>query len=170
MKTTLSIVALVMATSCSTGGTSRQHVQVAHLGFDVPGDWSSAETKERGLVTSVWTPDENLRKESVTVARSERSATVANAGSQVVEQLLASAQPPGARVSPTMFFTTAKGLSGVRVDASFVPPGLKATYRRVHAVLVINHSSLVHVFYTSPSAEPSLDTFNMVLDSIHEES
>ena len=161
-------IALVAVAACNNG-ESRQHIQLAHLGFDVPGDWHSNETNQEGLVTSVWTPDDNSRKESVTVIRSERSSEVAKAGLATLESLLASAQTPGAKASPATEVRTPQGLSGVRIDVDYVPPGLKASYHRVHVVLV-DGSSLVHVFYTALSPDSNLEAFNAVLSSIREES
>jgi len=155
--------------SCGNGSVPSQHVQIAHLGFDVPDDWRNADTERNGLVTSVWTPANNDHKESITVIRSERSPAVASARISTIESLLASAQSPGARVSPAQLVTTAQGLSGVRIEVDYVPPGLTASYHRVHVVLV-DGTSLIHVLYTARSPDASLQTFNLVLGSLHEES
>jgi hypothetical protein len=165
----LPLIAFVMTISCGTTSSSKQHVQLAHLGFDVPSDWKNADTKQRGLVTSVWTPEDNDQKESIVVIRSDRNPEVARADSQTLARLLSSAQAAGAKVSATAPITTQQGLSGVRIEVDYVPPGLSKTYHRVHVVLV-NGDSLVHVFYTARSPDSGLAAFTMVLSSIHEES
>src|ERR1700683_867962 len=85
MNTTRLFVLLVVVGSCGIAGSSFQHVKLAHLGFDISGDWHNADSHQRGRVTSVWTPDGNERKESVTVIRTERSPAVANAGPATLE-------------------------------------------------------------------------------------
>jgi hypothetical protein len=46
---------------------------------------------------------------------------------------------------------------------------MKVSYHRVHAVFVVGES-LLHVFYTARSPDPNLETFNNVLNTIHEET
>lgn len=94
---------------------------------------------------------------------------MATAGPAAIEGLLASAQVPGAKISATGPVKTEHGLSGVRIELDYVPPGMKHSYHRVHAVLV-DGSTLVHVLYTARTPDPTLETFNQVLATIHEES
>jgi hypothetical protein len=166
--TALRLLALGLC-ACGSSSTPAQHVQIAHLGFDVPGDWRNADTTRNGLVSSEWTPPSNDRKESITVIRTERSAAVASEGMATIQRLLVAAQAPGARVSPIKLVTTEQGLLGARVDVDFVPPGLSASYHRSHVVLV-DGTSLVHVIYTARTPDADLQTFNLVLGSLHEES
>jgi hypothetical protein len=163
------LVLLAAVASCS-GGSSNQHIAFAHLSFEVPHDWANQDSKWHGLATSVWTPSENERKESVTVMRSERARAVALAGSQMLEGLVANAQRalPDARVSAVVPVSTRGGLSGMRVDLDYVPPGLREHYHRVHVVL-IDGNSLVHVLYTAKAPDQAMTTFNLVLDTLREE-
>jgi hypothetical protein len=169
MKVRMLLAATALAAAISCGSSASQHVQVAHLGFSMPSDWHNVDSNQRGLVTSVWTPDENDHKESVTVIRTERSPDVAKAGQEAIETLLTSAQYPGSKVAATTTIKTKQGMSGVQIEVDYVPPGLKHSYHRVHVVLV-DGSSLVHVLYTALVPDPNLDTVNQVLASIREES
>lgn len=168
MNKLVGIVALV-ATACG-GGSTHRHVAIANLSYDVPADWQFADTTGRGLMESVWTPDgDNQRKESVTVIRSERSPATAHAGASTIERLLRDSLL-GARILTTGPITTLRGLSGVRVETDFVPPGLSTSYHRVHVVLV-DGPVLVHVMYTSKTPDVNAEAFNLVLRTIqHEET
>jgi hypothetical protein len=161
-------VAVAAMAACSSG--SAHHIQLATLGYDIPADWNDQDTVLRGVTTSVWTPPDNPRHESITVIRSERSPAVAAASFGTLAQLVTDAQAPGAQLSGIRPFVTKSGLRGVRVEAAYVPRGLTAQYRRVHVVLV-DQSVLVHVMYTAQTPDPELDALDVVLDSIrHEEA
>ena len=118
----------------------------------------------------MWTPENNARKESVTVIRSERSGATASAGLAKLADLIVESQGSGAKVSTPRPFVTTSGLRGVRVEVAYVPPGMTHEYQRVHVVLV-DGSTLVHVMYTALTSDPALDALNVVLGSIrHEEA
>jgi hypothetical protein len=161
-------VASALAIGCS--GPSNQHVRLGSLGFDVPGGWHNVDEVRRGVVTSVWTPDGNDRKESVTVIRTELAPNVANASAGLVAQLAEQAQRSltDARITQAVALSTAGGLSGVRIEVDYVPPGLHERYHRVHIVLV-DKRTLVHVLYTAHEPDAHSEAFNLVLRSIREE-
>lgn len=159
---------LAVAVSACGGSSSYQHVRIAQLGFDIPGEWHAQDTTWRGLVTSTWTPEDNDAKESLVVMRSERSPVVATAGAATIQRLLVAAQPPGARMSPLKPVVTAHGFAGTRVDLDFTPAGLRERYHRVHIVLV-DGESLVHVLYTARRPDEAQRTLNIILASIREE-
>jgi hypothetical protein len=162
-------IALAACLIACNGSSERQDVAFAHLRFEVPGGWNHADTSRRNVATTVWTPEENGRKESITVIRTEEVPAMAHAGEATVGQYLANAVAglPDARVVQPRMVHTKLGLSGVSTDVDFIPPGLHERYHRVHVVLV-DGDSLVHVIYTARSADPSLDALSGVLATIRE--
>ena len=155
-------------------GAPDQHVRLGTLAFDVPGGWHDTRETRRGVLTAVWAPEDNARKESVTVIRSELAPNVAGAAAQspaLVAQLAEQAQAglADARITPATTYTVASGLAGVRLDVEFVPPGLRERYHRVHIVLV-DRTALVHVLYTARSAEANPPALGLVLRSLREEA
>jgi hypothetical protein len=163
----LSLALIAGLAACS--GSSGQKVSFAHLVFEVPTGWDHKDTSRRDVATTVWTPDDNDRKESITVIRTDEVPVVANAGEATLRQYLANAQAglPGARVTPVKAVHTKLGLSGVSTTVDYVPPGMRDHYHRVHVVLV-DGTSLVHVIYTARTADPSHEALNGVLSTIHE--
>jgi len=166
--------ALAGISACTSGGDAlaRTHVQLASIGFDVPAGWQRTDLSRRGVATAVWQPDDNDRKESITVIRTQLSPAVAKAGAATIEPYLAAAQRslPQARSSKIKRITTAKGLEGARVDLEFIPTGQSEAYRRVHIVLV-DGSSLVHVLYTAKHPDRDFGALGVVLDNLqHEEA
>lgn len=162
------IVGLALVTaSCGDGSDATQNVQLATLTFDVPASWERRDANRRDVEISEWAPEQNPRKESITVIRTQTAPAVAKAGLPVLPSLLAASQKglANARASSIKTITTTKGLDGARVDVDFVPPGLKATYHRVHVVLVEGSGALVHVLYTA--REPNMTALNALLASIH---
>src|SRR5258708_4002091 len=135
-----------LAASCSGHMPGVKHVHVAELGYDMRDDWQKDITTQRGVVTAVWTPEDNDRKESVTVIRTDRSPAVAGRAGETLANLLARAAHVDASLVTPVF--TPFGLAGARVDTEFKPPNADATYHRVHAVLV-DGKSLVHALYTA---------------------
>ena len=143
-----------------------------HLGslvFDVPADWARADYGNYGMQTSVWTPLQNERKESISVLRVERAAQKVKGAA--LEQLVEAAQGVlhDAHVVKTERFTTDRGVSGARTTLSFVPRGTATAYQRVHATFV-DGDALVHVVYTAVDPDPTAEPFTLVLESVrHEE-
>ena len=161
---------LLAFTACSRP-PGQQQIDFAHLSFELPGEWSHHEASRRGVSSTICTPHDNSRKESLAVIRSELAQLTANAGPATLSRLLESAQAalPGARVSQVTPIRTRTGLSGARIEAEYIPPGQAERYYRVHVVLV-DGNSLVHVLYTARSADPDLTALNAVLSTIrHEE-
>jgi hypothetical protein len=166
----IQLLGLATILSCS-GTPSRHHVSFAHLGFEMPHDWERRESARRGIYAAIWTPEDNDRKESVTIIRTELAKATASAGSPTVDNVLATAVNglPSAKTSIVVPILTRSGLHGVRVDVDYIPPGARELYHRVHAVLIDHDSgSLIHLLYTAKSPDERLDTFNLVLNTIHE--
>lgn len=165
-------LAAILLVACASGddGPPRVRVKHASLSFDVPADWQRVDYSRRGVATAVWQPNDNDRKESITVIRTEQSPAVAKAGATGIEPYLAAAQRslPKARVSKTKRFTTASGLEGARVELEFIPQGMSEPYRRVHAV-VADGSSLVHVLYTAKQPDQDTDAIGVVLANLQHE-
>lgn len=162
--------ALVLVALVACGrSSSRQRVDFAHLTFELPGDWGHHDASRRGVVTGVWTPKDNERKESVTVIRSELAPVTAHGDPAALSQLIEGAQAAlvDAQVSKPIAVKTQSGLSGVRIDVSYLPPGARERYHRVHVVLV-DGSSLIHVLYTAKSPDPQLTALDSVLGTIRD--
>jgi len=162
-------LALLAASACSDDSIATQNVQIASLSFDVPAEWERHDANRREVEISEWTPDENPRRESITIIRSRTSPAVANAGVPALTPLLAESQKSLAnvRASRVTSVTTARGLSGARIDLDFVPSGAKSSYHRIHAVFVDRTGALVHVLYTA--RQPNAKAFDLVLDSLRSE-
>ena len=163
------IVALAGLAACSSAGP--EEIDFADLRFNMPANWLHKEERVRGAADSIWTPRTNDRKESLTVIRSSLARPIAQADSATLGQLLLSAQTalPHQHASETTPVITQSGLTGLRMDLEYVPPGLSVPYHRVHVVLVDkDHESLIHVLYTAKDPDPHFATLNMVLASIHE--
>jgi hypothetical protein len=166
----LALAALSALAACS-GTSTRQSVKFSRLSFEMPEDWSHKDTLLRGSATSVWTPDDNVRKESVTVIRTIFAPAVAQAGSPALDSILANAESslPGAKAMPVAPFLTRSGLPGARIDVEYVPPGQRERYHRVHVVLVDHErSSLIHVLYTARTPDAELSVLDTVLATIRE--
>ena len=171
MRPELTVVLAAALCACSSNDEPpREHVKLASLGFDVPASWKRTDVARRGVATAVWQPEDNDRKESITVIRSELSPAVAQAGAAGIEPYLAAAQRALPHVHPSRVkrFTTATGIEGARVELDFIPPGQHETYRRVHVVLV-DGSSLVHVLYTAKQPDRAQTALRVVLDNLHHE-
>jgi hypothetical protein len=163
------IAAVALAGSCGSMSSSRQHVEFARLSFDVPGDWHHSDNIFKGVSTSVWTPEANDDKESITVIRSEIAPALEHASESQLASLLQRAQNfAAARVSTAVATTTPSGFSGARVEVDYVPPGLHERYHRVHVVL-LDGASVIHVMYTAKHADPKFTALNTVLGTIREE-
>lgn len=161
-------LAIATTVACNSASNNRQHVRFASLAFDVPGDWRHIDTTRRGIVTSIWSPQDNDGKESVTVIRTDLAPSAARAGAPTLERLLESANALDAQHTDATSVTTQNGLAGARIETDYVPPGMERSYHRVHVVLVDGHA-LVHVMYTAARADRSMEALNMVLTSIHHE-
>jgi len=179
-----SLFVVLTVIACGSREPARESIQLASLRFDMPSDWKRADMNVvpvlakntppalRGIATAQWTPEDNNRRESITVTRSERSPAVARAGVSTLEQLLAHAQRSlrAVRASKPTALKTARGLVGVRIEVDFTPPGTSERYHRVHVVLADDkNGALIHVFYTARHPDRELTTLSMVLDTIRNE-
>jgi hypothetical protein len=161
---------LAALAGCDGGAPMGQPARLATLAFDAPAGWHGVQSDRPGLATVVWTPDDNTRKESVTVIRTEQSPVVAAAGTPVLEDALTRAQGSlfAAKVGEAQHVTTGRGLAGVRIELDYVPPGQTAHYHRAHAVVAIG-TTLVHVLYTAAEPDQDLAAFSMVLNTLRAE-
>lgn len=161
---------LVLAVSaCGDESITTQSAKLGRISFEIPAEWDRHDANRRSVEISEWTPDENSRKESITVIRSQTSPAVAKAGVPALMPLLAEAQKSlsNVRASRASQVTTARGLIGARIELDFVPPGSKNSYHRIHAVFVDGTGALVHVLYTA--RKPSSKAFEVVLNTLHTE-
>jgi hypothetical protein len=154
------------AIGCGSDAIPTQNVQVASLAFDVPAEWERHDANRHSVEISEWAPDENPRKESITVIRTQTSPAVAKVGVPALEPLLAASQRslPNVRASAVKRLTTVQGLAAARIELDFVPPGTTSSYHRIHAVFVDRTGALVHLLYTAQ--RPNAQTFETVLNSV----
>ena len=161
---------IVAAASCGRRAPSTQHVSLGGLGYEMQDGWQRAVTEQRGVVTAIFTPEDNGHKESVTVIRTRRRPATAHAGAAAIEKLLARAEGVeiGARASAVSRITTPSGLSGAQIEVDFQPTNLRATCHRVHVVLV-SGQDLIHVMYTAADPDDGRAVFDRVLHTISRE-
>ncbi len=157
----------------SASGCGRAHDgedQVGSIAFKSLG-WNRTDTHGRRTDTAVFTPAANGRKESITVIRTELGPIAEHYTPEMLTALLTKAQSTfaQAKATPVARLTTSEGLSGVRVEVDYVPPGLSQSYHRVHVVLA-QKTALVHVLYTAASPEAEQSMLQRVVDTLHEES
>lgn len=160
----LAIIVATVLSACGDTPPPTQEVQFGPLTFEVTADWVRKDTSKPGWASSMFTPSDNGRFESLTVLRSRRS----DSKNSTLQQLLVSAQRSLRDVKVTNLRTvrTAKGLLGAQVDVSFKPEGAKQTYRRTHVVLSESDKTLVHVIYTARLPDKEERALNVVLDSM----
>lgn len=160
----LVLVALALGSACSDSPSPIQAVAFGPLTFNVTADWQRKDTSNPGWASSMFTPSDNNRFESVTVIRSRRS----DSKNSTLEQLLVSAQRGlhHVKISSVRSVRTANGLSGVKVSVTFQPEGMMQNYRRTHVVLSESDRTIVHVIYTAMLPDEDERTLHVVLDSI----
>jgi len=166
----LAFVACTLLASCGSESIESQHAQLADLGFDVPAGWHRVDRQHYGVESSEWQPEENGRKESLLVIRSQ-TAFLSSADPSTVAKLLAEI-PNGFRdatFSRPWPFTTRSGLAGARIEGDYTPSGTGIRYHRVHVVVVAKSGAIVHVLYTARSPDSDLAALKLVIDSIRNE-
>jgi hypothetical protein len=157
-----------IAVGCSTNAPSGDRVTLDSLRFEVPTQWQRHDTHLSGVTTSVFTPPENTRRESLTVIRTHGALGVARGSEADLVRLLATAESfAGAPSGPVSAISTGQGMRGARIELDYVPPGLRQSYHRIH-VVVLDGDALVHVLYTALS--PDLDALALVLSTLHHEA
>lgn len=158
-------VIVVLAACADSEPAVATHV-IGGLEYQLPAGWQSKDFSERGRTILTWTPEENARKESITLIRSEPLPAMSKANPAVLMHHLLEAQRglDGAFSEPREL-ATKHGIKGVRVSGSFTPRGARSPYQRVHA-LVRDGSSLVHVLYTAHDPDSSEAVLHGVLDSL----
>jgi hypothetical protein len=159
---------LAFILGCSSSSPSEPTQTLGDLEYaPLPSSWNHRDTKEISRLVSRWTPEENNNKESISIIRTGAPANVKSATPAQLEAMLADAQrslsAPSVRV-PTMA-KTKQGLQEIEIVADFVPPGLKDSYHRVHA-MIVDGDVLIHVLYTARTPDPELAMFHQVVDSI----
>ena len=161
---------LLVFALCSCGSSAEPPASLGDLRYAAPPSWQQHDINDRERLIARWVPDDNVNKESISVIRTQLRPTLKSAQAPAFESLLAEAQKtlPNGHVSAPTMLRTSKGLSAIRIDADFVPAGLRASYHRVHAI-VVDGSALVHVMYTAKTPDPDLKIFHLVLDTIHRE-
>ncbi len=149
-------------------GDSEVDLEVAKLGdleYAIPAGWTSKDLSEHQTKIIVWAPSDNPRKETVALMRTRDLPTAVKSDFAHLQQFLLDTEKslPNGRFGSAHRLSTKHGLVGMRVDGEFVPDGTKASYRRIHAVL-IDGTALVHILYTARDADAK--TFDLVLDSL----
>lgn len=138
--------------------------------FEVPDGWKHEETRDASRVVSMWTPETNDAKESISVIRTSLRGDLKHPDAKALITALETAQRslPAAEFQAAMPLRTPKGLQAFVMNGSFVPAGQSQRYQRVHA-LVFDGKGVIHVLYTARAADPSLQTFHLVLDTLRRE-
>lgn len=162
------VVTLAFLSACSSDGTSVERARLASLSFEVPAGWHRIDGQRPGLVTAEWRPDDNERKESILVMRSEVFAVAAAPNIDAIEKLLVTSHSTTKGTSGPTRLVTASGIEAVRIEFDFTPPNSKQVYHRVHAVLR-DGASLVHVLYTARKPDPELENLRFLVDSLRRE-
>ena len=165
------VVGLVASCSPSSSRMHHQPARITNFSYDAPDGWTQHESRGARSVTTMWTPEDNDRKESVVIIRTTLQPVLAKAGLTGIMRQLAAAQQELPHVvvsSEVRDFTTSTGLGGLRLEDEFVPPGQALQYHRAHAVLV-DGNDLIHVLYTARDEESQEQAFNMVVNSLRRE-
>lgn len=153
----------ILALIACSGTTSRQTFAFSDVTFALPAHWKAAG--ESGKASSTWVPEENKRGESIVLVRSSLSN---GKDASSIRDLLERAQ--GTLTTDKVEakdIHTANGMAGTRVDVSYVPPGKRTSYHRVHIVF-IDGNDLVHVIYTARDSDPELTAVSTLLQSLHQ--
>jgi hypothetical protein len=159
----------IASAACSSSGPALDKASIESLGFGTPSGWARRDVSNAQRAMFEWTPsaDDNDRKESLTIVRTDRPATAKSTPAQL-QRMLGDAQrkSPRSSFSTPTHFITRHGFQGVRIEGEFLPPGRNARYHRIHAVLV-DGTKLVNVIYTAK--DPDRESFDAVLDSFFRE-
>lgn len=160
----VALIAIALAASCGDSAPPTQDVTFGPLNFEITADWQRKDTSKPGWASSMFTPSDNSRFESVTVIRSRRS----DSKNTSLDQLLVSAQRSlrDVKISNVRPVKTTNGLKGAEVSVSFKPEGMTGTYRRTHVVLAESDKTVVHIVYTAKVPDEEERTLHVVLDSI----
>jgi hypothetical protein len=162
-------LAIVNVIAGCSGAVERS--ELGSLSFEAPTAWTRTDSRGNGSLTAVFAPSDNLRKETVTIIRTEVGPIAKEYSSGTLSQLLAGAQSAltNGHTSPISRVTTESGLAGMQVVVDFFPSGLSTPYHRVHAVLS-DGTALIHILYTALTPDPELGAFHRVLSTLREES
>ena len=156
-------VPVVLIASCASSEPDVTTAKIESLEYAVPAGWKARDlSNPNNGAMFEWTPDgANERKESLVVSRVPQPA-LAKSRPHLRRVLGKATQalPLASFHQPTPFVTRG-GLSGVRTEGRFTPPGKAEPYHRTHAVLA-DKESLVHVLYTA--RDPDREHIGVVLD------
>jgi len=160
----ITVMAFALVISCGDPSSPARDVTLGPLTFSIAPDWDRKDTTRTDWTSSMFTPSDNRRYESLTIIRSRRR----DSKNMTLEQLLASAQRGLRDVKITNLRTvrTASGLTGAEISISFKPEGVAQTYRRTHVVLAENDKMFVHVIYTARDPDEEERVLHNVIDSI----
>ena len=162
-------VLLLMAlwAGCASSEVAVESATFGPLEFSIPTGWRARDVSQPDTATAIWTPDDNSDHQSVTLQRILSKQATSDAGPAVVGRLLDEAVRglPRSAFGRAMRFRSKAGILGVSVDGTFRPPGQDHAYHRIHAVL-FEGNSLVHLIFTSGTADASSEVFGIVLNSL----
>jgi hypothetical protein len=154
---------ILLALIACSDTPSAKSFAFSDLTFDLPAHWK--QSVQPGKTMSSWAPIENKRGESIVLVRSNLpNGTTPSDVRQLLEQAQGTLTTDRVEAKD---LRTANGLVGSRIDVSYVPPGMRVPYRRVHIVLV-DGSELVHVIYTARDGDPDLTAVSTLLQSLHQ--
>ena len=163
------LAALVVASACNAESVQRD--SIGKVDYIVPSSWHSAKSATKTSATVVWTPEDNARRESISLVSSPIDETLAKSGPGALGPLVARAQGALGHLPPPSVepISSEHGLSGVEVQLDFTPSGQTARYHRVHAAL-LDGNRVIHVLYTAADPDPTLANLKLVIASLaHEE-
>lgn len=158
---------IAACSSSSPDGPLKAADTLADLHYTGPAGWSHKDTKEISRSVARWIPDDNARKESISIIRAGTHGPVGEVRLASLESVLAHAQNtlPSPALSHPSLGHTKQNLQEVEITADFVPTGMNVSYHRVHA-MIVDGDVLIHVLYTARTPDPSLTMFRQVVDTI----
>lgn len=151
-------LALLVVAACGNRDSDMTPAELGNVAYAVPEGWAMRDMSERTSTILVWTPAKNPLRQSVTIIRTQPLPGMARADDDRLAATLGQTLRQPARA-----IRTKRGITGVRVDGRFTPPGTRASYARSHVVFA-DGEALVHVIYTS--ADPDREIFDLVLDHL----
>lgn len=158
---------LVLLAACNSGALPVEAQEIGALEYEMPNNWKVHVRQESGRQVAEWVPDENDRKESITIVYSEPLPALAKAGRGHVARHLVDLQRTlhGTFDSPVQV-KSRHGFAGVSVDGSFTPSDAAHPYHRTHAALIAD-DRIVHVLYTAPQGVSNRELVSAVINSFH---
>jgi hypothetical protein len=158
---------LVLISACGSSVPEVEYASIGELELSIPARWHGRDTSRPDAAVMIWTPDENVSRESVSVIRTRRLPEMSGIGPLAIGRILNDAirTLPRETFAPSITLRTKFGFLGASVDGLFVPPGSDHPYHRIHAVL-LDGDSLVHVIFTTASTGANAEAYYIVLESL----